>query len=295
MFKMLGADQKEYGPVSAEVLRQWIAEGRANAHTQVQPEGTAEWKPLSALPEFSAALAASYRPPTLPGAPPLGRPVPVAPAKTSGLAIASLVLGILGLCSMGLTGLIGLVLGIVALRKIDKSQGELGGKGLAIAGICTSGVFLLFLPIQAGLFLPALAKAKARAQTVNCVSNLKQVGLAIRMYANDNKETFPLATNWCDAIQVNLGSPRVFVCPAGRTEPRSSYAYNAKLSGLKEDKINPQTVMVFECNGGWNVTGGPGDMITRHRGTYTVCLADGSVQQVSAARLSQLRWDPSGK
>jgi hypothetical protein len=58
MYKLIGADQKEYGPVGAEQIRQWIAEGRANGETRIQPEGAADWRPLSQFPEFSAALQA---------------------------------------------------------------------------------------------------------------------------------------------------------------------------------------------------------------------------------------------
>ena len=58
MYKIIGGDQKEYGPVSADDLRRWITEGRANARTQVLAEGTTEWKPLSALPEFAELLHA---------------------------------------------------------------------------------------------------------------------------------------------------------------------------------------------------------------------------------------------
>jgi hypothetical protein len=64
MYKIIGADQKEYGPVSAELIRQWIAEGRANAQTQVLAEGASAWQPLSAFPEFADALGLA------PGAPP---------------------------------------------------------------------------------------------------------------------------------------------------------------------------------------------------------------------------------
>ena len=52
MYKIIGADQKEYGPVTAEQLRQWITEGRADGRTLVQAEGGA-WKPLSTFPEFA--------------------------------------------------------------------------------------------------------------------------------------------------------------------------------------------------------------------------------------------------
>jgi len=57
MYKILGTDQKEYGPVSADQLRQWIREGRANSQTLVQGPNSTEWKPLSSFPEFSDLLA----------------------------------------------------------------------------------------------------------------------------------------------------------------------------------------------------------------------------------------------
>ncbi len=56
MYKVIGADGKEYGPVSAEQLRQWIAEGRANGQTKVLADGATEWKALGQMPEFAAVL-----------------------------------------------------------------------------------------------------------------------------------------------------------------------------------------------------------------------------------------------
>src|SRR5437773_1328609 len=99
MFKIKGSDGNEYGPVSADVIRQWISERRAGAQTRVQVEGSADWKALAELPEFAAALATQLpvAPPS--ASPPGGRAMPSAPSRTSGLAIASLVLGILGICS----------------------------------------------------------------------------------------------------------------------------------------------------------------------------------------------------
>ena len=62
MYKIIGGDQKEYGPVSADDLRRWITEGRANARTQVLAEGTTEWKPLSAVPEFADLFSTAFPP-----------------------------------------------------------------------------------------------------------------------------------------------------------------------------------------------------------------------------------------
>ena len=62
MYRIIGADGKEYGPISADVLRQWIAQGRANAQTKVRAEGTADWKLITEFPEFAADLAAKSAP-----------------------------------------------------------------------------------------------------------------------------------------------------------------------------------------------------------------------------------------
>src|SRR5438876_2456969 len=117
MYKILGADGKEYGPVNGDILRQWITQGRANAQTKVRLEGSLDWQALGSLPEFASTFSA---PPGAAAAAPMTAP-PVE-SKTSGLAISSLILGILGMLRCGATALVGLILGIVALTKINKSQ-----------------------------------------------------------------------------------------------------------------------------------------------------------------------------
>jgi hypothetical protein len=57
MYKIIGGDQKEYGPISADVVRQWLAEDRLNAQSLLQKEGSEEWKPLATFPEFADVLS----------------------------------------------------------------------------------------------------------------------------------------------------------------------------------------------------------------------------------------------
>lgn len=227
--------------------------------------------------------------------PPLPSSGPVF-TKTSAMAVTSLVLGILGLFSCGITALFGLVFGIIALVKVNGSQGRLKGSGLAVAGIIVSAVFIFILPVFAALFLPALAAAKERAQTINCVNNEKQLALAIRIYADSHSDQFPSAATWCDDIKTTVGADNVFKCPAADPTNQCDYAFNAALGGLDESKVDPQTVMLFESDGGWNANGGADLMVTpgrhMHGREWVVALADGSVQEVRQNQLSTLRWNP---
>lgn len=217
------------------------------------------------------------------------------PAKLSAMAVVALVLGILGLFTCGLTAIPGLIFGIVGLIKVKNSGGTLKGDGIAIAGIAVSGCFLIMLPLLAAMLLPALAAAKQRAQTINCVNNEKQLALAIRIYAGDNTNCFPPAATWCEAIQSKVPGS-VFRCPSANSASRCDYAFNSALGGLSADKVNPYTVELFESDAGWDASGGPETMLTRARHQngriYVVAFADGSVHEIRASELGNLRWNP---
>jgi prepilin-type N-terminal cleavage/methylation domain-containing protein/prepilin-type processing-associated H-X9-DG protein len=93
-------------------------------------------------------------------------------------------------------------------------------------------VVISIISILAGLLLPALSRAKAKAVRIKCISNLKQVGLACRMWADDNGGHFPWLTAvtdggtkgasvaWQDyaVMDKELVTPRVLVCPSDRSK-----------------------------------------------------------------------------
>src|SRR5689334_25274045 len=93
MYKILGADGKEYGPVSIEQFRAWLAQGRVNAQTQTVESGRSDWKPAAQIPEL-APLFATLSPPPLPSGRPPVLSVPKPSTRRQGLAVLSFVLGI---------------------------------------------------------------------------------------------------------------------------------------------------------------------------------------------------------
>jgi len=142
MYKIIGADGREYGPVTVEQIQQWIREGRANAQTKAQAEGSTEWKALSSFPELLGDMAGLKVPPTAPvtGAGTLSLLAP----KTNGMAIAGLVMGIFSLiqCCSFIFGTLGVIFSSVGLSQINKQPAEFTGKGMAVAGLVMSIVGL---------------------------------------------------------------------------------------------------------------------------------------------------------
>jgi hypothetical protein len=112
MYKIIGADQKEYGPISADQMRQWIREGRVSAQTQAQAEGQMDWRPVIAFPEFAEAFAATpgaaASPTTLAGG---GGGRDAALAAVKGPAIGLIVTAILGILYYGVSGVFTIVTG----------------------------------------------------------------------------------------------------------------------------------------------------------------------------------------
>jgi prepilin-type processing-associated H-X9-DG protein len=89
---------------------------------------------------------------------------------------------------------------------------------------------------------------------------------------------------------------KAYLCPKGKPGQRSHYAFNARLAGkgMKDVQTLAETVLIFETDGGWNVSGGPELLPAkpRHSNGYVIGFADGHSEVVRPARLEKLRWEP---
>ena len=222
--------------------------------------------------------------------PGVGAPVAV---KTSGAAIATLILGILVFFTCGITTIPAIICGIVALVKISGSNGLLKGKGMAITGLVLPAVLIIISPLCWAMLLPALSRARDSAQTTVCMANLKGLSTAMMVYANDYQDRTPTADKWCDLLiqEVDM-SPESFICPAA-PEGRSNYALNNNFRAMRGPE-SARTVAIFESQPGWNQAGGAELLTTEyHDGEgCNVAFGDGHTEFVRADRIDGLYWGP---
>lgn len=215
----------------------------------------------------------------------------VADARTSGLAVAALILGIMALFTCGITALPAIVCGIIALVKISGSRGLLKGTGMAVAGIVLSAMLAMVVPPVLAILMPALSKVKHVAQRVVCGANLQGLSTAMIVYSDSYDGKLPTANQWCDLLMQQADvSEQSFQCP-GAPQGACTYAININLMRL-EDTTNPQMVAIFESRPGWNQVGGRELLTTEyHRGEgCNVAFADGSVMFIRAEDLDTLQW-----
>lgn len=149
MYRIIGGDQKEYGPVSPEEMRRWIAERRLQAGSLVQAPGTTDWKPLSFFPEFSATLA------SLAPAPFATTAAPLTEQRSNSMATTGLTLSCFALicCGCAPAALLGLIFSIIGLNQANRDPLQTG-KALAISGIVIGIIALLgnIITFSMGLF-----------------------------------------------------------------------------------------------------------------------------------------------
>ena len=191
-------------------------------------------------------------------------------------------------------------------------------QGFTLVGLL---VIIAVLGILAAMLIPALVSAKGKSKRIQCVNNLKQSGLAFRIWEGDNNDKYPMAVstnkngsmeyaeggNTFRHFQVmsnELNTPKILVCPADNRIAAASFARlkNQNVSyfvGLDATEIQPRMLLT----GDRNVTNGlspvrsvlelrpeipAGWTEAMHNGQGNVGMADGSVQQCTIASLRQV-------
>jgi hypothetical protein len=144
IYKIISENGQEYGPVTGEQLRHWIAEGRVARETPVFVDGAKDWNFVGLLPEFTNCFAVPGTPPTI-ASPPRGTGTAGRMAKTNSYAQAGMIFGILSVtCCCGFPfGILGLVFSLVGLSQINAHPELHEGRGMAIAGLILSALSLL--------------------------------------------------------------------------------------------------------------------------------------------------------
>lgn len=212
--------------------------------------------------------------------------------KTSGWAIAAIICGILTPFSCGISAILAITFGIVALVKISKSRGIVKGSGLAIAGIAIPLVWLPLIVLLMGILMPALARVRFQAQRVVCATNMKNLGFSLMMYANDNACSYPSADKWCDILMEYTDVSKTNFRCRSTSEGPCNFALNKNIEKLGT-KAPPDMVLVFETSPGWNQSGGPEILSTEnHKGEgCNILFNDGRVEFIKTEDLDRLLWD----
>ncbi len=132
-------------------------------------------------------------------------------------------------------------------------------------GIITLFAVFTIIAVLGAMLLPALASAKKKAQKISSVNNLKQVGLAARIFAGDNDDRLPMSF---EEMKNELSTDKVTYDPA--TGQRYTYLGG----GMSENKLKPDSVLAYSA--------------LDDKGGCAVLFADGSVEQASARRFAEL-------
>lgn len=147
-------------------------------------------------------------------------------------------------------------------------------------------VVVAIIAVLAGLLMPVVSKAKEAGRSTACLSNLRQMGIALQVYVQDNNNRLPFmrdkvygtnsvpvtnlpALKSPDIVLSNyFGAPRLLRCPSDKNgvfeQSESSYAWNSLLNGQDADHLNvmniafnPHQIPVFYDKEAFHILRGP--------------------------------------
>lgn len=109
---------------------------------------------------------------------------------------------------------------------------------LMVLGISALSVCLMGVCVAAVVLFPVFAHSRERARNVGCINNLKQLGQACALYAQDHCDQLPPASTWMDAITPYLTEPyRQLRCPS--VHEGFGYAFNSRFSRAALGELSP--------------------------------------------------------
>jgi hypothetical protein len=182
---------QQLGPFSLDELRREFAAGRVMMSDLAWWEGQPAWVPVSQVPGLSQPAPPPYAASSAPAA----YPGPVRVDDGSGLAIGSLVLGLVSIIGGAcFTGLGAIICGHMALSR-QKRAGATNSKGLAIVGLVL-GYGITVLSILGVAFfaifaIPAMRGVGDQVKLVNSVSHARTLAFACKVYAIDHDDEYP--------------------------------------------------------------------------------------------------------
>jgi hypothetical protein len=168
--------------------------------------------------------------------PPSFPPAVSQPRRTSKMAIWSLVLGILGMCTI-LPAIPAVILGIIALVSINNSGGVLGGKGLAIGGLITSALSIIIIPILAAIAVPAFNAARHNAMLNLASVQSKELYWNLLNFAGDHDGRLPQKLEELETIGVDLPARFQGDNPANTLENYKLLTPGRELRSLRPDEV----------------------------------------------------------
>jgi prepilin-type processing-associated H-X9-DG protein len=175
--------------------------------------------------------------------------------------------------------------------------------------------------ILAGLLLPVMSGAVARAKVAQCMGNLRQVGMAAVMYGDDHNDALPRSAHegqsWVETLQPYCGGTNLWRCPEDRNRGRgNSYGLNDFLLPQRYERrtqvpSTAETMLMGECresyerdhfhfagpeHGSYEVASFRGQVaVSRHRGGAQYLFVDGHVERWNWGRTQARLVEPGSR